>query len=217
MDWESRYASTDDYLFGVRPNAFLAAEAHRIAPSAHVLAVADGEGRNGVFLAARGAIVHSVEGSATAIAKAKRLAAERGVTLRTEQADLTRWDWPVAEYDVVVAIFVQFVSPAERPLFFTNLRCALRPGGLLLLEGYRVEQLSYGTGGPRDAEHLYTEALLGEAFADMSIEALRSYDAVIEEGSAHVGMSALIDLIAVQPAGRDSADQETDGVSAQRG
>ena len=205
MDWESRYASTDDYLFGVRPNAFLAAEAHRIPPGARVLAVADGEGRNGVFLAERGAIVHSVEGSSTAIAKARRLAAQRGVALRTEQADLTRWEWPVADYDAVVAIFVQFVAPVERPAFFEHLKRALRPGGLLLLEGYRVEQLPYGTGGPRDVEHLYTETLLRDAFADMSIEALRSYDAVIEEGSAHVGMSALIDLIAVQPTGWDSS------------
>jgi cyclopropane fatty-acyl-phospholipid synthase-like methyltransferase len=197
--WERRYAATDDYVFGVLPNAFLAAEADRIAPGARVLAVADGEGRNGVFLAERGAAVHSVEASAAAIAKAKRLAARRGVTPTFEQADLIRWEWPVAAYDAVVAIFVQFVTAAERPAFFAHLKRALRPGGLLLLEGYRVEQPAYGTGGPREATQLYTEALIREAFADMSIEALRSYDAVIEEGTGHAGMSALIDLVAVQP------------------
>ncbi len=197
--WESRYAASDDYVFGVLPNAFLAAEAHRIAPGARVLAVADGEGRNGVFLAERGAVVHSVEASAAAIAKARRLAAERGVALTFEQADLMRWDWPVAAYDAVVAIFVQFVTAAERPAFFARLKRALKPGGVLLLEGYRVEQLAHRTGGPREATQLYSEALLREAFADMTIEVLRSYDAVIAEGTGHAGISALVDLIALQP------------------
>ena len=199
MDWDTRYRSADGYLFGVEPNAFLATEAHRIAPRSRVLAVADGEGRNGVFLAERGALVRSVEASDVAIEKAKRLAAQRHVTLKFEQADLIRWNWPVAAYDAVVAIFVQFVTEEERPAFFRHLREALRPGGLLLLEGYSVEQLDFGTGGPRDASHLYTEAMLREAFAGMRIEVLRSYDAVIREGTAHVGKSALIDLIAVQP------------------
>ena len=198
MDWEARYASTDEYLFGVLPNAFLAAEAQRIAPGAHVLAVADGEGRNGVFLAERGSLVHSVDASAAAIAKARRLADRRGATLAFEQADLVRWDWPVAAYDAVVAIFVQFVTQEDRPAFFQHLKQALKPGGLLLLEGYRIEQLAHGTGGPRDALHLYTEAMLRNAFSGMRIEQLRSYDAVIDEGTAHSGMSALIDLIAVQ-------------------
>ena len=194
--WDNRYAATEDYVFGVAPNAFLAAEAHRIAPGAQVLAVADGEGRNGVFLAGRGALVHSVDAAPAAIAKSKRLAAASGLTLTWEEADLTRWDWPVARYDAVVAIFVQFMAPEERPAFFAHLQAALKPGGLLLLEGYRPEQLAYRTGGPRDPTHLYTEALLRQAFAGMTIEALRSYDAVIAEGTGHAGMSALIDLIA---------------------
>ena len=195
--WDQRYAS-DDYHFGVEPNAFLVAEAHRIPPGAHVLAVADGEGRNGVWLAGQGALVHAVEGSAAAIAKAKRLAAKRGVTLEIEHADLYQWHWPVAAYDAVVAIFVQFVNVEDRPAFFRNMERALKPGGVLLLEGYGAGQLAYGTGGPRHEPQLYTEELLAAAFADMQIETLRAYDAVIEEGTAHSGMSALVDLVAVK-------------------
>lgn len=197
--WEARFGATEDYLFGTAPNAFLAAEAHRIPPGADVLAVADGEGRNGVFLAGRGARVHAVDATAAGIAKSRRLAAQRGVTLTWEQADLTRWTWPEADYDAVVAIFVQFTTAAERPAFFAGLRRALKPGGLLLLEGYRIEQLEYRTGGPGEASQLYTEALLRDAFTDMTILSLRSYDAVIEEGAGHSGMSALIDLVAVRP------------------
>ena len=197
MSWDQRYAS-DEYHYGVEPNAFLVREARRIAPGAHVLAVADGEGRNGVFLAGRGARVHAVDGSAVGIAKAKRLAADRGVMLTHEQVDLLTWDWPVAAYDAVVAIFVQFVDPEDRPAFFANMKRVLKPGGVLLLEGYGPGQLAYGTGGPRYAEQLYTQEMLRQAFADMRIEVLSAYDAVIEEGTAHSGMSALVDLVAIK-------------------
>lgn len=197
MSWDERYAS-DEYHYGVEPNAFLVAEAHRIAPGARVLAVADGEGRNGVWLAGQGALVHSVDASLVAQEKARRLAAKRGATLTIERIDLLAWDWPTAAYDAVVAIFVQFVNPEDRPTFFRNLQRALKPGGVLLLEGYGPGQLAYGTGGPRHAPQLYTVDLLRDAFADMQIEVLRAYDAVIEEGPAHAGMSSLVDLVAVK-------------------
>ena len=195
--WDERYAS-DEYHFGTEPNAFLVSESHRIAPGAHVLAVADGEGRNGVWLAGQGARVHSIDGSVVAVAKARRLAETRGVALEIEHVDVFQWAWPVATYDAVVAIFVQFVNPDDRPAFFRNMERALKPGGVLLLQGYGPGQLAYGTGGPRYEPQLYTEALLGTAFADMRIETLRSYDAVVNEGPGHSGMSALVDLVAVK-------------------
>jgi cyclopropane fatty-acyl-phospholipid synthase-like methyltransferase len=197
MNWDERYA-TEDYRFGTEPNAFLVSEARRIPAGARVLAVADGEGRNGVYLAGRGARVHSVDGSAVAVEKARRLATARGVTLELEHADLFHWHWPVGAYDAVVAIFVQFITAEDRPAFFARLKDALKPSGVLLVEGYRIEQLAYGTGGPRDASHLYTEEMLATAFTDMQIESLHAYDAVIEEGTGHSGMSALIDLVAVK-------------------
>lgn len=197
--WEARYAAAGDYIFGTAPNAFLAANASLIAPGAKVLSVADGEGRNSVFLAGRGVDVHAVEVSATAIARARKLAADRGVTVNFQQADLLRWKWPEQEYDAVVAIFVQFVAPEERPAFFADLVRALRPGGMLLLAGYRPEQVANRTGGPSDPAHCYTEALLRDAFAGLVFERLDSYDAVLDEGAGHAGMSALIDLVARKP------------------
>lgn len=197
--WEARYAAAGDYIFGTEPNAFLAAHAGLIEPGAKVLSVGDGEGRNSVFLAGRGADVHAIEVSPTAISRARKLAAQRGVTVRFEQADLLRWTWPEAAYDAVVAIFVQFVTPAERPDFFARLVRALRPGGVLLLEGYRPEQIPNKTGGPSDPAHCYTEEMLRDAFRDAGIEHLASYDAVLDEGGGHSGMSALIDLVARRP------------------
>lgn len=161
--------------------------------------MADGEGRNGVWLAQQGLSVLSIDNSAVALAKARRLADERGVALTIEQADLETWSWPEGAFDLVVAIFIQFARPELRARIFANLRRALKPGGLLLLEGYRPEQIAYGTGGPRVAENLYTEPMLRSAFADLEILELRAYDAPIHEGEGHEGMSALIDLVARRP------------------
>lgn len=196
--WERRFAATDEYVFGEHPNAFLAAHAGCIKPGARVLAVADGEGRNGVFLATLGADVLATEISSSAIAKAKVLAARHGISLEWIQADLTTWAWPEATFDAVVAIFVQFITKAEQPAFFVNLQRALKPGGVLLLQGYRPEQLIYKTGGPPEVEQLYTEAMLRNAFSGMIIEELSVHDSVIEEGAAHSGTSALIDLVAIR-------------------
>src|SRR5271155_2167065 len=111
--WEKRYAAPE-YVFGTEPNAFLKSQAGLLPNSGKALAIADGEGRNGVWLAQRGLDVLSMDFSPTALAKAKALARERGVTLRTQQADIFTWDWPNAEFDVVVGIFFQFASPVER-------------------------------------------------------------------------------------------------------
>lgn len=193
--WDQRYAA-EDYVFGVEPNAFLRRQARRFAPDQRVLAVADGEGRNGVWLAQQGLSVLSLDASPVGQAKARRLAASRRAQLDFELADLSSWSFPEAAFDTVVAIFIQFAGPGPRSRLFEGMKRALKPGGLLLLEGYRPEQLTYKTGGPAIAENLYTEAMLRQAFGDMDILELVAYDAVIEEGVGHKGMSALIDLVA---------------------
>lgn len=197
--WDRRYAQ-DDYLFGVEPNAFLARQAGRLRPGWRALAVADGEGRNGVWLAQQGLSVLSVDSSAVAQAKALALAQARGVEMDFEQVDLAAWTWPRAEFDLVVAIFIQFAPPALRTQLFADMARALKPGGLLLLQGYRPEQIAYATGGPSVAENLYTEPLLREAFAGLEILDLQSHDSAIHEGVGHDGLSALIDLVARRPA-----------------
>lgn len=195
--WNARYAG-DAYHFGEVANAFLMRQADRLRPGMRALAVADGEGRNGVWLAEQGLEVTSADISPRAVEKARKLAARRGVALNAVVADLDGWTWPEASCDVVVAIFIQFADPAFRAWLFDKMARALRPGGLLLLEGYRPEQLDYGTGGPSEIGHLYTATLLSRAFAGMDIEVLDSYDAEIEEGPGHAGLSALIDLVAVR-------------------
>lgn len=196
--WNQRFEK-DGYLFGTEPNDFLKSQTALFLPAQKVLAVADGEGRNGTFLASLGADVHAVDFSGVALAKAKKLATERGMEIKTEQVDLLAHEFAAETYDVIVAIFIQFASPEQRGALFENLKNSLKPGGLFVLQGYRPEQIEYGTGGPPDRDNLYTEGFLRQTFSDFNIEHLRSHDDSIDEGPGHSGMSALIDLVARKP------------------
>jgi len=192
--WEGRFAAPE-YIFGTAPNVFLAAQKHLLPPRGKALAIADGEGRNGVWLAEQGLDVLSLDRSPAAQNKSRALAAARGLTIRTELADVLHWTFPESEFDVIAVIFTQFAPPAERMRLFAGLRKALKPGGLLLMQGYRPEQLAYGTGGPKQADHMYTSALLEAAFSGFAELNIDEHDSEMAEGTAHGGMSALIDLV----------------------
>jgi 2-polyprenyl-3-methyl-5-hydroxy-6-metoxy-1,4-benzoquinol methylase len=193
--WNERF-SAEGYLFGTAPNAFLASQGERLDRGMTALSVADGEGRNSVWLAQQGLAVTAFDISPVGVDKARRLAREAGVTVDYHVVDVNRWDWDARKYDVVVAVFIQFASPDERSGIFAGMRRALAPGGLLILQGYTPRQIAYGTGGPPHAENLYTSAMLADAFADLEILHLVEHDDVIREGKGHDGMSALIDLVA---------------------
>jgi len=196
--WNTRF-SAEGYLFGTEPNAFLASQRARLKPGMRALSIADGDGRNSVFLARQGLEVTAFDFSPVAIEKAKRLAAQAGVRVDYRQSDMMAWEWEPSRYDVIAAIFFQFLDPRQRAKVFAGLETSLAPGGLLLLQGYRPEQIANGTGGPKEDENMYTEPLLRESFANLEILHLASHDDVIEEGTAHRGMSALIDLVARKP------------------
>lgn len=193
--WNRRFAE-DGFLFGTAPNAWLREHAGVWQPGQRVLCVADGEGRNSVWLAAQGLVVDAFDIAEVGVAKARKLAAEQGITVNVTVSDCDAFPWPEGLYDGVAAIFVQFADPALRGRLFGHIRNCLRPGGTLVLQGYTPRQLEYRTGGPPFASHLYTEALLREAFADMEFVELREYEAELAEGSGHCGRSALIGLVA---------------------
>ena len=192
--WEARFKEPG-YHFGTEPNAFLKSKADLLKPGQKALSIADGEGRNGVFLASLGLDVLAIDFSPSALAKSQALAEERGVTLRTEQADLETWKWPVAAFDVIVGIFFQFLTPELRTRVFADTKRALKPGGLVLIEGYGLKQIEYKTGGPGVPDQLYTRPMLQEAFGDFASLEITEYDAMLSEGDRHVGMSALVDLV----------------------
>jgi SAM-dependent methyltransferase len=156
--WDSRY-DEPGYAYGTEPNAFLVSQKDYLRPGMRALAVADGEGRNGVWLAQQGLEVLSVDASAVGLRKIRELARERGVPIRTERVELTAWDWPRDEFDVVVAIFIHF-PPESRTRMHRAMLNALKPGGVLILEAFTPEQLNYKSGGPPAREMLYTADLL---------------------------------------------------------
>jgi len=195
--WEDRY-QTPDYVFGTAPAAFMTAHEARFEPGQTALSVADGEGRNAVFLAERGLHVTALEYAPSAIAKARRLAEARGVSVDFREVDVLSYDWP-EQYDIVLGVFIQFVGPEPRRQLLGGMKSAVKPGGLIALHGYTPKQLDFGTGGPPHAENMYTEELLETAFEGWEILENTSYEAEIHEGKGHSGRSALIDFIARKP------------------
>lgn len=200
--WNRRFGGSE-FLFGTEPNAWLNAQAHRWPAGARVLCVADGEGRNSVWLARQGLVVDAFDIAEVGVAKARRLAAEAGVVVNYTVADGDAYAWPEAAYDGVAAIFIQFADPALRQRLFARMAASLKPGGTLVLQGYTPQQLVYRTGGPPQVSHLYTPDMLSEAFADLDIVELREYEADVAEGSGHHGRSALIGLVARRRAGAE--------------
>jgi 2-polyprenyl-3-methyl-5-hydroxy-6-metoxy-1,4-benzoquinol methylase len=196
--WDERFSAAE-YIFGREPNRFLVSQAAWFAPGNSVLDLATGEGRNAVWLARRGCRVTGVDISPKAIEKARQLAAESAVQVHFEVEDVRARAWQPDAFDAVITIFIQFAAPAERQAVFAGMQRTVRPGGIVVLQGYTPKQLEYRTGGPPQADHMYTEALLREAFAGWEILHLAEHEDMLSEGTKHVGRSALIDLVARKP------------------
>lgn len=198
--WNQRFSGAD-YVFGREPNAYLREKASHLPSGGRVLCVADGEGRNSVWLARQGFQVEAFDIAATGVDKARKLAQDAGVTVDYRVSDCDAWPWATASHDAVVAIFIQFADPAMRARLFARMVQALKPGGVLILQGYTPAQLQHKTGGPGELSHLYTPELLREAFRSLEIVELVDYEAELSEGARHVGRSALVGLVARKPAG----------------
>lgn len=197
--WDARY-NTPEYVFGTSPADFVRRQAPTLPARSNILCVADGEGRNSTFLASLGHSVTAMDGSAVAVAKARRLAAERGAVVEFHVADIQKWNWADAQFDAVFAIFIQFAPPAMRDEIFAGMIRTIKPGGMLYLHGYTPLQLTYGTGGPRVMDQLYTPELLTHSFAGLEVLRLAEYEAELTEGTGHHGQSALIDFVVRKPA-----------------
>jgi SAM-dependent methyltransferase len=193
--WDERF-SGPGFVFGTEPNAFLASQRDIFEPGKRALAVADGEGRNSVWLARLGLQVDAFDISPVGVTKARTLAQQHEVAVNYHVADCDGWNWTADSYDYVVAIFIQFADPGMRARLFANMARAMRPGGYLVLQGYTPRQLQFNTGGPGIVEHLYTPELLRSEFRELQIVELREYEDELTEGTRHVGTSALIGMVA---------------------
>lgn len=197
--WDERYGEAD-LAYGDRPNDFLAENAGLLMPGS-CLCLAEGQGRNAVWLARQGFAVTAVDQSAVGMARARDLAAERGVAIETNVADLETFDLGVARWDSIVSIFAHVPVPLRRDLH-GRVVTALKPGGIFLLEAYRPEQLEMpGTGGPQDAAMMMPLADVLAELADLDFVTARDGERDVNEGKYHYGRSAVIQIIARKPLG----------------
>ena len=198
--WNERF-DKKEFIFGKEPNEYLVDQASQyLKPKSSVLCIADGEGRNGVWLAKQGMQVTGFDVSDIALAKANQFAADNNVNIQYSLCDTDSFDWQVNAYDAVVGIFIQFADPEMRARIFRQVQQTLKPGGLFILQGYTPKQLEYKTGGPSLIEHLYTEEMIRELSQGFEILDLQCYEKELSEGARHTGMSALLGMVAKKSA-----------------
>jgi SAM-dependent methyltransferase len=195
--WNARYGASPG-MFGWAPNEFLTEQAHRLRPGMRALALGDGEGRNGVWLARQGLEVTALDWSATGMAHAAELAAREGVALTTVVADATAWDWPEAAFDLVAWIFVH-LPPEDRAKACAGVRRALKPGGLLVLECFSPAQEGRRSGGPREAALLWTRAIVEAEFPGFAVLALLEGAVRLDEGPKHQGLAEVVRAVLRAP------------------
>ena len=196
MNWDARY-SEPGYAYGTAPNDFLRAMAGRIPPGP-VLCLAEGEGRNAVFLAELGHAVTAVDASAVGLAKAASLARARAVGLETVHADLADFAIKEGAWAGIVSVFAH-LPPALRARLHSAVVKGLRPGGVYLLEAYTPQQLAFGTGGPPDAELLMTADALRRELAGLELEICQEVERDVVEGRFHSGRAAVVQLLGRRP------------------
>ena len=190
--WNERYTS-DDFAYGTEPNSFLASNAKvLIGP---VLSLAEGEGRNAVFLASLGLDVLAIDGSEVGLAKARALAASRGLAIQTEVADLTTYEPPESSFGSVVSISAHLPSFIRTRLHRLVERC-LKPGGIMLLEAYTKAQLARNTGGPKDPDLLMTCKEIETEFPNCDLILSQEIEREVVEGKFHTGLASVVQFIA---------------------
>ncbi|MDX5408536.1 MAG: class I SAM-dependent methyltransferase [Chromatiaceae bacterium] len=194
--WDQRYAC-EHLVYGDLPNDFLLEQEHKLAPGANVLCLAEGEGRNAVYLAKRGCNVTAVDISAVALQKAEKLAQQHQVRLNLIQADLASFELGQQQWHGIVAIFMH-LPPALRQRIFAQIAAALKPGGIFIGEFYRPEQLKYGSGGPGDINMLYSTSLLASELTGLQIPYLLATERHVLEGVGHTGLAAVSQVVALK-------------------
>ncbi|MDH5631733.1 MAG: class I SAM-dependent methyltransferase [Gammaproteobacteria bacterium] len=193
ISWDERYGEAG-YAYGTEPNSFLAEHARLIPSGGAVLCLAEGEGRNAVWLGEQGYKVTGVDSSSVGLNKAKALAAERGVSIDTVCADLAGYSVEPTSWDGVVSIFCH-VTPPIRQRLHAEVVAGLKPGGVLILEAYRPKQLEYGTGGPPVAELMMQLDVARAELDGLEWVHAVELDRPVVEGKYHTGMGAVVQLI----------------------
>lgn len=191
--WDERY-NTQQYAYGKQPNDFLA-EHYKQLPKGNVISLAEGEGRNAVFLAKMGYSVTAVDGSKVGLEKAAKLAKEHNVNIELVHADLAKFDFEKEKWDAVVSIYCPLPS-AVRSAVYKRAVKGLKPGGVFLLEAYTPEQVNYNTGGGPSVDTKTSKSDLQDDLAELSFVYLEELKREVFEGTYHTGLASVLQAIA---------------------
>lgn len=194
--WDERFGEPG-FMYGDQPNDFLKSQSFLLKPSGRILCLAEGEGRNAVYLASQGYDVTCVDFSAAGLTKTAQLAEAKGVHVETVCADLTHYDIHAGTWDGIVMIFGHFDNPLRLSLY-QRIAAGLKKGGKVLMEVYSTDQLALGTGGPKSLEYLYSKEELEVAFKSFSTVSIQEVRREIHEGEYHNGLSVTIQVIATK-------------------
>jgi SAM-dependent methyltransferase len=194
--WDERY-SQSEYVYGTEPNDFLVSATPYIPPG-RVLCLAEGQGRNAVYLASQGYRVTGVDASAVGLAKAQQLALDRGVTIDTIVADLGDFTIQPDSWDAIVSIFCH-LPPPIRAEIHRQVASGLRAGGAFVLEAYTPRQLEFKTGGPPTAELMMDAATLQQELQGLEFQHLAEIERDVYEGAYHHGRAAVVQAITFKP------------------
>lgn len=196
MDWDERYAC-DDYVYGKEPNDFLRSVAAQI-PAGRVLMLAEGEGRNAVYLAEQGYEVTAIDNSSVGLQKTMQLATERNVRVTTIHADLGDFTIEPEAWEGIISCFCHLPTALRAPLHQAVVR-GLKPGGVLVLEGFSKEQLSYDTGGPQSIDMLMSLDDLQQELAGLEFVHAVQIEREVREGRGHTGLASVVQLLGIKP------------------
>lgn len=194
--WNQRY-SEDDYYYGTKPNHFLTSVVGILPYNARILCLAEGEGRNAVYLASLGHHVTAVDFSEEGKKKAESLAQKENLSIHYILSSLEDYSFGLEQWDAVISIFCHLPS-IVRPLIHQKVEKSLKPGGLFILQSYTPEQLEHKTGGPKDLSMLYTENLIKNDFSCLRWPKLQRVTTEIFEGKGHTGLSSVLNAVGIK-------------------
>jgi len=192
--WNDRFKN-ENYVYGTNPNVFLADVHKKLNLSGDALAIAEGEGRNAVYLAQQGMNVTAWDYAQSGLAKTEKLAKDRNVTVQTKLVDLNEANWDKEQWDELICIFGHFPE-ALHTKTLEGVKDAVKPGGYFISEVYSVYQLPYKSGGPQNVELLYKPEEFLSVFFDWRIVHFFMGEVVRNEGELHNGLSHVIQFVA---------------------
>lgn len=194
--WNERYRN-EEFFYGKEPNDFLKDASKSMPKGSKVLCLAEGEGRNAVYLACQGHEVTAIDLSNIGLEKLQHFAKQKNVEIKTEVADLSEYIIKENYWDAIISIWCHLPSSLRQKVH-NNCVKGLKNNGVFILEAYTSKQLEFKTGGPSNIDLLMSEVELRKELSGMHFDIIRELEREIHEGAGHNGMSAVVQIMATK-------------------